>query len=214
MEDIFSKYPTNLQKTIHLIRHGQTDFNLNNIIQGSGVDSNLNKNGIEQAQKFYDYYQNEEYQHIYTSQLKRAIQSVQCFIDKPIKHSALEELNEINWGIMEGMPSSIERHKEYERIISHWTNGNLHICIKDGETPLQLFERQKAGLDKIMQKTEEKKILLCMHGRAMRSFLCLLTQTPLKEMEKWQHQNLCLYVLEFRNNKFEIIESNSTKHLL
>jgi probable phosphoglycerate mutase len=30
------------KKTIYLIRHGQTDFNKQGIVQGSGVDSSLN----------------------------------------------------------------------------------------------------------------------------------------------------------------------------
>ncbi|EJF08716.1 histidine phosphatase family protein, partial [Pontibacter sp. BAB1700] len=32
-------------KKIYLIRHGQTDFNLQGIVQGSGVDASLNELG-------------------------------------------------------------------------------------------------------------------------------------------------------------------------
>jgi probable phosphoglycerate mutase len=86
--------------------------------------------------------------------------------------------------------------------------------VADGETPLEMFERQKLGLAKIMQNTAEQNILICMHGRAMRSFLCLLTNTPLQDMEKWGHSNLCLYVLKFNGNFFDVIEHNQTAHLL
>jgi len=76
-----------------------------------------------------------------------------------------------------------------------------------------MFNRQKLGLERIMQKTEEKYVLISMHGRAMRSFLCLLCQKPLSEMEKWGHSNVCLYILEFNGSHFDIILSNNTEHL-
>jgi len=52
-----------------------------------------------------------------------------------------------------------------------------------------------------------------MHGRAIRSFLCLLTHTPLHLMEQWEHSNLCLYELVFDGHKFEVTKANSTAHL-
>ncbi len=213
MEFILMNKDTKIRKTIHLIRHGQTDFNRMNIIQGSGIDSDLNSYGREQADKFFKQYQHIPYDHIYTSRLKRAIQSIEPFIQAGHKHSSLEEFNEINWGIMEGRVSSIDNYEMYNRMINEWSNGNLDIAVEGGESPNKMFERQSKGLEYIMQKTEEKKILICMHGRAIRSFLCLLTNTPLNEMEKWQHSNLCLYELEFNGSYFDLTKENDIEHL-
>ncbi len=214
MDSISNNKTSKIRKTIHLIRHGQTDFNLRNIIQGSGVNSDLNATGIQQAQLFFENYGHLNYNHIYTSQLNRAIQSVQLFIDKPLPHTKLEGLNEINWGIMEGKESTPERHKEYERIIAEWTNGNLNIAIEGGETPEVLYQRQKVALHHILeQPLEEELILICMHGRAMRSFLCLLTGISLSEMEKWPHHNLCLYELSYNGKTFDLIIENDIRHL-
>jgi broad specificity phosphatase PhoE len=214
MDFISKDKHANIRKTIHLIRHGQTDFNKKNIIQGSGIDSNLNLNGKEQARKFFEYYKDQNYKQVYTSKLKRSIESVELFISKGLPHSAHNEFNEINWGIMEGQESNPKTKVIYEDMVNSWTKGNLHIAIQNGETPLQMFERQKKGLQLLMDKPDEEKVLLCMHGRALRSFLCLLTNTPLNEMERWQHSNLCLYVLEFNGRFFEITKSNDTAHLM
>jgi broad specificity phosphatase PhoE len=202
----------NIRKTIHLIRHGQTDFNKENIIQGSGIDSDLNATGRLQAQMFYKLYKDIPYQHIYTSKLKRTIQSVEPFIQKGIPYTALSELNEINWGIMEGRKGSNESNAIYLDMVSKWSTGSLDIAVEGGETPNDMFRRQTEGLKKIMQAGEEQ-ILICMHGRAIRSFLCLLTGTPLKDMEKWQHHNLCLYELEFNGTCFDVIRENDLIHL-
>lgn len=212
MEPISEIKNTKIQKTIHLIRHGQTDFNLKNIIQGSGIDSDLNATGLDQAKRFYEHYKDFPYQHVYTSQLKRAQQSVMQFINDGIPHTALSELNEINWGIMEGAQSNPENARLYHETVQKWSSGILNQTVEGGETPERMFERQSRGLQILMSKAREEKVLVCMHGRAIRSFLCLLTNTPLKEMEQWHHSNLCLYELEYNGEYFDVIKANDISH--
>lgn len=213
MEAISINNSANISKTIYLIRHGETDFNKKGIIQGSGIDSDLNETGRTQAELFYKQYKHIDFDCVYTSLLKRTHQSVASFIQKH-PHKAIAELNEINWGIMEGVEQTPERVAHFESIVKQWQNGELDTAVADGETPLEMYERQKIGLAKIMAETEEEKILICMHGRAMRSFLCLLTHTPLQEMEKWGHSNLCLYVLKYNGTCFDVVKHNQTEHLL
>lgn len=202
-----------ISKTIHLIRHGETDFNKSGIIQGSGVNSVLNEKGRWQADRFFSAYKHLPYQHIYTSELTRAIQSVEGFINKGVPHSAHQGLNEINWGIMEGKESDANRKIIYEDMITNWQNGNLGVAVEDGETPLELFSKQTKALEYIMEKEKEELILICMHGRAMRSFLCLLTGTPLQHMEQWEHANLCLYELNYNGQLFDVIRACDVSHL-
>ncbi|MES2616839.1 MAG: histidine phosphatase family protein [Bacteroidota bacterium] len=202
-----------LSKTIHLIRHGETDFNKLGIIQGSGVNSELNEKGRHQARLFYEAYHNTPYEKVYTSVLKRAIQSVEGFIEQGVPHIQHTGLNEINWGVMEGAESSEYNRKVYFDTVRQWSEGHLDVAVANGESPLALFERQQVALEEIMQASDEL-ILICMHGRAMRSFLCLLTGTPLKEMEQWEHTNLCLYELVYNGQFFEITKNCDVSHLV
>ena len=39
-------------KDIYLIRHGETDYNRMGVVQGSGIDADLNELGNRQAQAF------------------------------------------------------------------------------------------------------------------------------------------------------------------
>ena len=94
-----------------------------------------------------------------------------------------------------------------------WNNGNLHAKITNGESPIEMQERQKIALQHILN-AEEELILVCMHGRAMKSFLCLMLDEPLTKMEQFQHTNLCLYHLQHDGNKFELLKANDTTHLL
>ncbi|MCB9244869.1 MAG: histidine phosphatase family protein [Flavobacteriales bacterium] len=202
------------KKRIFLIRHGQTDFNKLGIIQGSGIDSELNETGWKQAELFHRSYGHVPFDTIYTSALRRTQQSVHPFLDRGFNHEILEELNEINWGSFEGLKTTPERHAEYMRIVKAWRMGNFDQVIADGESPMEMFLRQQKGLNLIMEKKEEEIILICSHGRAMRSFLCLLTGTPLERMDEFPHTNLCLYELEHKRDQlFEIVRANSTEHL-
>lgn len=201
-------------KTLYIIRHGQTDYNRRGIVQGSGVDTDLNETGKKQAKSFFNHYRHIPFEKIYTSNLKRTHQTIAPFIQMGAKMEELSELNEINWGEMEGMEPTPEAHEKFIHTIQQWAQGNLDIAVHGGETPKELFERQKAGLNKIMANGENP-VLICMHGRALRSFLCLLTGTPLQQMDDFEHGNVCLYVLEKlpESTYFDILVRNSRLHL-
>jgi len=203
------------KKAIYIIRHGETEYNKRGIIQGSGIDSDLNATGILQSQLFYRAYHHINFNKIYTSKLKRTIQSVTPFAQKGIPVESMDELNEISWGVFEGQVSTPEAKKAYERIISEWQYGLLDRQIEGGESPKEIHKRQKTGLEKIMSKVEEDTILIAMHGRALKCFLCLLTETPLEKMEIYKHNNLCLYHIEYsESGGFKIIVENSIDHLI
>ena len=56
---------------MYFIRHGETDENVKRIVQGCGVDSVLNENGLNQGKKFYEHYKNIGFKKMYCSALKR-----------------------------------------------------------------------------------------------------------------------------------------------
>jgi broad specificity phosphatase PhoE len=64
-----------------------------------------------------------------------------------------------------------------------------------------------------MNKTEENTVLVCMHGRAIRILLCILLNYPLKSMDMFEHENLCLYLLEYDGSTFNIRLHNDISHL-
>lgn len=202
----------NTKKTIYLIRHGQTDYNLRGIVQGSGIDSDLNETGRLQAQLFYEAYRHIGFDHVFTSQLKRTHQSVEPFLTSGTPWTILPELNEINWGVFEGKESTPQAKQAFNEVVESWRRGQVHIPIEGGESPQAMYDRQIAGWDKIRRERHEK-VLICMHGRAMRSFLSLMLQTPLSEMDQYPHTNLCLYTLENAGNKVELTGANITNHL-
>ena len=202
-----------ITKKVYLVRHGQTDFNLKNIVQGSGVDTDLNATGRSQAEAFFAAYGHVPFDRVYTSSLKRSVQSVQRFIDKGIPHTPLAGLNEISWGTKEGHRVTPEEDEYYHFMLREWQKGRTDLRIEGGESPEDVVRRMKPAVDQILADELEKTILICMHGRAIRILLCHLLRYPLQSMDMFDHHNLCLYVLNYNGSTFAVERYNDRKHL-
>lgn len=200
-------------KTLYIVRHGQTDLNKQGIVQGRGRDTDLNDEGRRQADLFYNAYKNIPFDKIYISALKRTQQSIQHFIDIGIPYEKLPGLDELAWGVFEGQPNTPETKAAFLQIMRDWVSGKLDSKFEKGESPNEVKLRQLEALQVIMSHIEEESVLICMHGRAMRLFLCLLTGKPLTEMDNYPHQNLVLYKVAFDGEKFEITDFNNAEHL-
>lgn len=202
-----------ITKKVYLLRHGQTDFNLRNIVQGSGIDTDLNDLGRKQAQAFFEDYKHIPFSKVYTSGLKRSKQSVTNFMDLGIPCTALPGLNEISWGTKEGHKVTIQEDEYYHYMLAQWQLGNTTLRIEGGESPEDVVRRMKPAVDHILGYTNEKTILICMHGRAIRILLCYLLNYPLRCMDMFEHTNLCLYVLNHTGSMFNIELYNDSHHL-
>ncbi len=200
-------------KKIYLLRHGQTDYNLQGVVQGSGIDAPINATGRAQAEVFFGAYREVQFDQLYHSALIRTRQSIQGFIDLGIPVTSLAELNEISWGNYEGTPMTPEEGEYYRMMLHQWQQGNLDYAIAGGESPNSVAERLHRAIQIILNGPGET-ILVCMHGRAMRIFLSLICQTPLKEMDQYEHGNLCLYLLEQEEKGgFVLGKQNDQEHL-
>lgn len=199
-----------IPKKIYLIRHGQTDYNKNGIVQGSKINASLNAAGLEQAKAFYEAYKIIPFDMIYTSNLKRTKESVQQFIDSGIALKSFAGLNEISWGDYDG--KKIQEGDYYWQVVEEWKKGNVRLSAKNGESPQIVADRQIEVIEAIKSE-EASNLLVCMHGRAMRILLCQLMDEPLVSMDQYQHHNLGLYVIDFNGSTFTLKEKNVVTHL-
>lgn len=201
-----------MSKELYIIRHGQTDFNLQGIVQGQGMDTDLNDFGKQQAQAFFEAYRNEGFDFIYTSCLKRTHQTVAPFLSElHLPTKALHAFDEFNWGIFEGTKFG-QFNAEYRALIAAWSSGDYAAAPPLGDSPMQVAVRQRMGIAHIMEN-QAHKILLCMHGRAMRLFLCLLMDRPFSEMETFEHDNLSLYKMVLHDKGNSMLLRNDRSHL-
>lgn len=196
-----------------MIRHGQTDYNLQGIVQGSGVDASLNERGRAQAKAFFEAYQHVPFDRIYTSRLKRSQESVQDFTRRGTAFDAMAALNEISWGSKEGQRITPEEDAYYHWMLKQWQQGNTALPIEGGESPEAVAARQQEFIRRLQDHPTDRNVLVCMHGRAMRILLCQLLNYPLRSMDLFEHENLCLYLLHYNGKHFLVERYNDTMHL-
>ena len=202
-----------ISKKIYLMRHGQTDYNLQGIVQGCGVDTSLNETGRNQAHAFFSKYKNNSFDRIYTSTLKRTVETVQPFIDNGFQYEPLDGLKEIHWGNKEGIQVDEKESSFYNQVLRSWREGRLTEKMKDGESPEDVALRLRNAFHYILEQKDEKEILICMHGRAMRILLCILLNYPISSMDYFPHSNTSLYQLVNTGKLTRIEKFNDLSHL-
>lgn len=199
-------------KKIYIVRHGQTKFNEEGIVQGRGVNASLNEQGRSQADQFYEYYKKIGFERVLISTLKRTYESVEKFIDEGIPYDEYEGLDEISWGIHEGARASELRNAYFRNMVASWRSGNTEVKIEGGESPTDVAKRQLPVIE-VIKRLQEDIILVCMHGRALRILMCNILDLPLSEMDNFGHHNLGLYIVEYNGAGFKVVTQNSIDHL-
>ena len=63
-------------KEVYFIRHGETEQNKLGIVQGSGIDSDLNNLGLIQGKAFHTNFLDKEFDVAISSDMKRAYQTI------------------------------------------------------------------------------------------------------------------------------------------
>lgn len=179
-------------KTIYIVRHGQTDFNLQGIVQGSGVDASLNDTGRSQGRHLYKKYRDVPFEVVLTSALKRTWETVAPFIEAGIPWEKYPEINEMSWGSHEGKKGTPESIKEYQDIKNGWGLGHIDGRIGGGESAREMGERLQVFIDRLADRPEET-ILVCSHGRAMCGLVTLMMGRPIDRMNELIHSNTGLW---------------------
>lgn len=149
--------------TICIIRHGETDWNSSGRLQGS-EDIELNNLGREQAIQIAGYFQDEPWDVVVSSPLKRAFETAEIIatsLSIPTVH-VVDELKERSYGSGSGLlPEERRRRFPYG--------------IPDQEEFEHLRQRAMIGLSKIASDFKGKRIIVVSHGGLTNSILYTLS---------------------------------------
>ena len=81
-----------------------------------------------------------------------------------------------------------------------------------GESPNEMVIRLMMGFERII-KENFSKVLICIHGRALRIILSKLIDNDLRKMDKYNHSNTGLYILNYNKEIFSLKLSNDRTHI-
>jgi len=154
---------------IVFVRHGQTDLNRSGCIQGSSTNEILNGVGREEAEKAGSNFNSKKFDVIYSSPLKRALETAEIFTHDRNDIIIDDRLKEIDFGEWDGQPvAKIE--KKYPDAIDSWGQvGQSYIkYAPNGETFEELNQRCGQFLRDMADRYPNSKILVFCHGTLIR----------------------------------------------
>lgn len=202
--------------TLLITRHGETECNKNSIVQGRGVDVPLNQTGISQAEALAHRLKRFDVDEVYASTLLRAKQTAKI-IAKGIENNAvtyLNDLEEMSWGVYEGMKLSSELITAFDEMKQAWKNGDYHFRIKGGETLNEVLVRGTRALNFIVEKHAGKNILIVSHGRFIRILLASIMEGyNLGRMGELKQGNTAFNHLILTDGRYKPVILNCIDHL-
>jgi len=122
-----------------LVRHGESELNIENIFFGH-LDPKLTKKGENQARRTKEIISTINYKNIYSSPLKRTIETAKIINTKNYHINLVENLKELNFGILEGLTYEEILKKHPEDAIK-WKENWKTYNYQTGESVQQLQKR-------------------------------------------------------------------------
>ena len=169
---------------LYLVRHGETDWNIESKIQGQ-TDIALNERGRQQAEEFAARIAGGDYQvdSIYTSSKRRALETARIIgAALKIEPKVQPGLEEICLGKWEGYTWKQVKELFWDEY-QLWRDNRRYQEPPLGESYQQLLDRLLPAIREIAQK-ERGNVLVVTHSAVIMTLLSYIYDTPFEDMAK------------------------------
>lgn len=196
-----------------LVRHGETDWNQERRVQGSGSDRRLTETGKQQAESIGLRLKQERIQATYSSPLQRALDTAQAVA----RHHQLEvqiepSLNEIDAGELEGI--LIEKIGSYlnELVAREHGYESIHR-LYGGESLTEVQQRAWNTIQRLVDKHGDGAIVIVSHYFVILSIICSVLGLPLSEMGRLKLDVGSISTIVFNERGARLTLFNDNCHL-
>lgn len=189
-----------------LVRHGLTVDNEHKSFSGFN-DCDLSQIGRDQAQGLCEYLKRQDVDKIYTSTLKRTVQTIEAYADyRGLEIDKRDDFREINFGLFDGLNYE-EIKAKYPQEAKEMMILNEDYKFPQGESLDEMYQRNAKELDRLIEenKDNDKNILICSHMGTIRNILSHLLTKNNDVHWNFRLQNASVTVIDMSND-FPIIE--------
>jgi broad specificity phosphatase PhoE len=185
-----------LNTRLILLRHGETQSNLNLIYQGQG-DSPLTELGILEAQQLSEALRGEKLAGIYSSTLSRSFETARIVAEKhKLEVVKIPELIERFYGVFEGLTFE-EVKKKYPKDYKEWLTHPYRAQIPKSEPLDDLQKRGVAAIERILAAHQHQTVCVVGHGAVNRAILFHYMNLALDNFWRVKQDNCCVNIIEF-----------------
>lgn len=195
-----------------LIRHGETDYNLNRRYCGFS-NPPLNVSGVLQAESLAKQLKDFGVLAVYSSDLLRAAQTAATVFPKH-RIKTMMDFRELNFGIFEGLNYS-EIMERYPGLYQDWIRDPSNVLFPSGEEFGGFRKRVSSALAAIISLNRDKTIALITHSGPIRLILCEVLGYGFEKFWEFNHGNTAFSIIDYlERSAAKIVSINVSEHLL
>lgn len=196
-----------------LVRHGQTEWNVGAERFRGRIDIALNEMGLAQAQAVAERLAALPLAAIYSSPLRRAVETAEPTARKSgVTVQTLEGLIDISYGRWEGH-SHAEVAELYPDLYHQWRHSPHLVTCPDGESLDEVRSRALAAVKEMARSHEGHTILIVAHQVVNKVLVCAMLGLNNSRFWHIQQDNGCINIFDYEDGAFKAILINDTCHL-
>jgi broad specificity phosphatase PhoE len=195
-----------------LVRHGETHWNKDGLVQGGDSDIELNDTGLEQARKLAAFLKNESVTVILSSPLRRAISTAEVIASHHQLPVEIEQgLKELKVGDLEGVAISNLR-TTFSRFLLQWWQDGEAMKLPNGESLVDLQQRAWKVIEGLLEKHKDGIAVVVSHYFVTLAIILKALNLPLDYFTKFKLDLGGVSILEFRDFGVRLVTFNDTSY--
>lgn len=196
---------------LYLVRHGETVWNTERRYQGM-TDIELSQDGYKQAACLAERFKSIEIDKIYSSPLKRAMETAKPIADeKGLEIIPEDSFREIYFGEWEGKTVQ-ELTQTYGETYLRFIREPHNYGFPGEENVDNVIKRLKVGIDKIMEN-DDGNVLVVSHGGIIRLIIMYIMGLDNSWFTKMWINNTAISIIEIKKDRRLMLTVNDSAHL-
>ena len=202
-----------------LVRHGETHWNKDGLVQGGDSDIELNDTGLEQARKLAAFLKNEPIIAILSSPLRRAIATAEVIASQHQLPVEIDQgLRELKVGDLEGISVSNLR-TTFSRFLLQWWQEGEAMKLPNGESLVELQQRAWKAIEDLLERhktspehNQDAAVVVVSHYFVTLAIILKALNLPLDYFIKFKLDLAGVSILEFRDYGARLVTFNNTSY--
>jgi broad specificity phosphatase PhoE len=197
---------------IVLVRHGETDWNREEIFRGR-IDVKLNTTGLRQAEATGRSLEKIRIKVIYTSPLSRAKNTAEMIAQFQNSHIIDDEdFIDMHFGEWQGM-SLREVRERYKDLYHTWKTEPQKVKFSGGESLKEVAERSMIALQRITERHSEDTVGIISHRVICKAMILCIMGLPLSRFWDVRQDTCAVNIFDYQNGRWIIELLNDTCHV-
>ena len=202
-----------------LVRHGETYWNKEGLVQGGDSDIELNDTGLEQARKLAAFLESEPITAILSSPLQRAIATAEAIANHHQLPVEIDQgLKELKVGELEGISIS-NLSTTFSQFLMQWWQDKGSTKLPNGESIVELQQRAWKVIEDLLERhktnpehNKDTTVVIVSHYFVTLAIILKALNLPLDFFTKFKLDLAGVSILEFRDYGARLLLFNDTSY--